>query len=1020
MKTIRQIILSAFIGCVFQLNNSVAQVTVSLSVYQPVCNHDGIIVATVQNALPSITYSWYANGLGVIHNTTSTTDTIFNFTGGYIGVSVQDGSGTFGYDNILVNFPLTVSYNVVPDTCPLQTGEITLNVSGGTTPYSYAWTFNGNPFGGNTSSLTGLQGGYYDCLITENGGCNMYLHEMDSFAGGILIPSVNNIITNLSTTPANCTNGTASVSPSGGTPPYSYLWSTGQTTSSIAGLFANSYHSVTITDMNGCFKMGYAYIPSSVTITINQSVTPAHCTFSDGAITAIPVNGTSPYSYLWSTGATTNSINNIPAGNYTVSVTDMNGCQQSMYINVISLTPVNVSYSTSPSQCTSPTGSATANVTGGTTPYSYLWYTTPPQITSVASNLAAGNYNVLVTDAQGCTRGGTVTIPQNTTLNQVISFTSPVCSALNGSASMNATGGIAPLSYLWSDGQTTSSATGIGTGLIHGTVTDAAGCSVPGSVWIPYYSPMTLSITTNIASCIFTNDGSITVVPQNGTPPYQYHWSDGSTTQTASNLLPGYYSVYVTDANGCNEWSGLIYLGYNQVAPCSGIISGRVFIDLNGDCQYGNSEPYLENIPILCHETGQIIFTNFWGQFSFVVPTGNVTIEQLPLPYRFQSCQAGPYVINVPSPGVYIQQDIADTVLFVNDLTTEVYNYTQPVVGGDFVQAIIYGNAGTLTLPYTQQYDYDSQCPFSYASVTPSVLNTAQHLAEWNSPAIAPLHYARVDVTHNIPQSVPINTNIFFSDTIFPYNGDTTWWNNYDYDYLTTLGSYDPNYKEVSPRGSGPLGFISQSDSVLEYVIHFQNIGNYYANNIVILDTLDSDLDWNSLRLGYSTHQHTTEITSAGMLIMRFDNINLPSIVQDTVGSNGFAVYTIHLKPNLANGTQIKNSAGIYFDQNVPVITNTTLNTIQITGIEEQQIQLNYSLSPNPTNGILTIRFKENKNEYLVKVNNMLGQEIYSVKHNPSEGINMNLDLSKFSDGMYIVQISAGNISTNSKIILRH
>ncbi|HEX5001412.1 MAG TPA: T9SS type A sorting domain-containing protein [Bacteroidia bacterium] len=996
--------------------------TVTFTVLTPVCNHNGVVVASiVGSGSPGYTYNWYTNDGSFTNTTAALTDTLTNFSGGWINVNVIPTNGSNpSYGNISVPFPFQLNTTVVADTCPLQTGAISIAITGGMAPYSYSWTLNGNPFPGNTNALTGLTGGYYNCTISDMAGCQMNLSDLDSGNAGTLVPSVNSIINSISTTPANCINGTATITPSGGQAPYTFLWSNGQTTAAATNLTAYTQYVATVTDANGCFKNSYVYLQSTTSITVNTSVTNAHCTNNDGAITTIPTGGTAPYNYLWNTFATTSSVTNLIAGTYIVTVTDANSCVRVRYVTVAALTPVNAVISPSASSCTGATGTLSASVSGGTPPYNYQWFSNPVQTTTSATGLAPGNYNFLITDAQGCIRSGNANVPQNTTLAVSLWTTASMCTANNGTAMLNASGGVLPYTYSWSTGQTTAAINNQPPSFIYGTVTDANGCHFTKCEVINQSTNLQFILSPTNASCIYTPDGSITVNVTSGTAPFSYSWSTGATTSTITGLLPGYYYLSITDAMGCTNGHS-VQVGYASVSPCTGTITGRVFVDQNGNCNYDPGELTMANIPVRCNTTGAISYTNSSGIYTFYVPAGSVSIQQLPVEYRFQTCPStNPFIVNMPSTGVVINQDIADTVLWVNDLTVDVWNWTPPIVGSTYVQRIVEFNKGIPSAATTNLLDYDPQTPLGSATPGMSSLNPVTHQATFTNAMHLPLTQREINVYYSVPATVPINTTLYYTDTIFPVIGDTTWWDNSIFKQVTTLGSFDPNYKEVSPSGVGPMGLISQADSVLEYVIHFQNVGNYYANNIAILDELDPNLDWSSLRVKYSTHPVVTTISGAGQLQFSFNNIYLPSIAQDTLLSNGFVVYTIHLKPGLANGTQIKNHADIYFDLNAPVTTNTTLNTIQITGLPQINSYSGLDLYPNPTAGEVTIN-----------VNGMSGQNVKIDLYNvygqlaahlfegtvATDSFVLNNTTETLSDGIYFVRLQSPSGTKTARLV---
>lgn len=966
------------------------------------------------------TYTWFTNNGIIVHNSGDITDTLFNIAGGLVYVAIDPNDGSGGYWGAAnVPFPFQVSPVMVPDDCPLQNGSVTLTVSGGFPPYTYSWTKNGIPFGGNTNSLTGISGGLYNCLIVDMNGCQVNLSDLDSSNAGIEVPSLNSIALTMSSTPANCINGTGTVVAAGGNGPYTYLWNTSATTSTITGLSASELYTVTVTDADGCFKKGYLYMTSTVIMNVIANVTNANCTDSDGAATAIVAGGTSPYTYLWNTLATTQTITNIPSGNYSVTVSDAQGCIRTNYVYVSSLSPVNVTYNTTPSQCLGATGTITPVVTGGIPPYTYQWFSNPVQTTPVAGNLAPGLYNYLITDSQGCTNTGLVNIPQSTTLTLSTSSTPTLCLLNNGTATAVAGGGVAPLAYEWGNGQTTPSITGLSSGNMFVTVTDGDGCFREDCVFIDYISSLTMLVVIQDASCIYLSDGGASINIISGVAPYTYQWSNGATTPAVSNLSPGYHYVIVTDANGCID-SQCFYVGYSSVSPCAGTVQGNVFIDLNFNCSMDAGEPGMENIPVKCNTTGDIVFTDATGFYSFDVPPGIVAIEQLPVDYRYPVCSSSnPFTVVMPAAGVIITQDIADTVDWVTDLAVKMYNYdSPPVVGNSFIMRIVEFNRGTIATPSTSEYYYESQAPYVIGNPAPSALDIPLSKATFFNPLTNPLVETQTDVTHYIPVNVPFNTLLTYTDTIFPITGDTTWWDNMDFKQVLTLSSYDPNYKEVNPAGTGLPGFIAPTDSVLQYVIHFQNLGNYFADKVVITDSLDSDLDWNSLRVEYASHRQTASINSSGLLQFTFDNIFLPSVSINEIESNGLVAYTIKLKPGLSQGTEITNFADIYFDFNTPVRTNTTLNTIQITGLDKPEEE-SFTIYPNPTEGIFTLLFKTTPSDLQLSLFNMAGQEVYKTADLQSNSNQVSVHTKNLPAGVYTLTLITDGSVRNKKLIIQ-
>ena len=174
--------------------------------------------------------------------------------------------------------------------------------------------------------------------------------------------------------------------------------------------------------------------------------------------------------------------------------------------------------------------------------------------------------------------------------------------------------------------------------------------------------------------------------------------------------------------------------------------------------------------------------------------------------------------------------------------------------------------------------------------------------------------------------------------------------NNVDTLEATVITSYDPNHKTVDPAGNGVEGFIPMSTEYLEYTITFQNIGTASAINVKIIDTLDANINPKSIQILGAKHDYHFEITNGNIVTWYFNNINLPDSTTDAEGSIGFISYRVKLIADLPEGTVIENTAGIYFDYNDPIITNTTVNTLSDikNAISDLVVEQTIAVFPNP------------------------------------------------------------------------
>jgi len=1027
----RTMLLIAMIAFAVMSN---AQITFTINT-QP-CNANGIITANFTGMTTPLTVTWSMYGLTVTHTGVSTlSDQLTGWNGAQISLTVVDATPTTYYGFHAAAPPFTFTDTTSIAICPAL-GAVGLTITGGTAPFTYEWYTQGTSTTvlGTTNPIS-LASGAYDVKVTDANGC-VWGTRIDSSAGYIYIPSAPAFNYPVSTTAANCTNGTASVGTIlGGTPPYTYLWSNAATTSSISGLTMGSYY-VTVTDANGCAVNNSAYVMQAVTINVNTTPTPATCLQSNGAITGFGSGGTPPYSYLWSNSATTQTQTGLPAGYLTLTVTDAHGCVGNGGGNILASTPITATNSVTASSCTASTGSGTLTVAGGTTPYTITWYTYPAQTGTTATGLPAGDYGFHITDNVGCVRDGTVHIPPVHIIACNFSETDATCTLSNGALAVFASGGTTPYTYLWSNSATTSSISGLGSGGYTVTVTDNSGCHVTKYAQVDVYSPVHVGISSTPASCIFNSDGSAHAVVWGGTSPYTYGWSNSSTSSTISGLHKGYYSVFVSDANGCTAHDQT-YVGYNPSNnSCYCTITGTVYNDANQNCTQDVGELGLQNIQIHCSGQGYA-YTDASGVYSFIVPTGSYTVSQTILGfYPLAPCQSNAIPVSVTaSSGCVHTINFADTVTPIHDMHISTWDYNLPVPGNTYYQHVVISNDGTVTESAIQAgYLTDGQLPSP--SFIPSTIFTGtgdyRDITSSTSPTMAPGATRPFLVHYPVPTNIPLGTNVVFEDSVAYVAPISNWlndyspWNNVNYFTTTTVSSYDPNFKEVSPKGTGPTGLIPYTDSVLEYMVHFQNTGTYQAQNVVVVDTLSSNLDWTTLRPIYRSAECATTIDENGVAKFTFNNINLPTATNDPITSNGMLTYTIKLKHALPVGTQIKNTASIYFDYNAPVQTNTTINTLSsATEVNTVAATENSSFTvfPNPANNIVYAVINSNganANGY-ISICDLSGRVVMTKEISTAKGQQkVSVNVNTLSPGIYFVNLyNDSKVQTQKLVIMK-
>ncbi|MCE7921563.1 MAG: PKD domain-containing protein [Haliscomenobacteraceae bacterium CHB4] len=380
------------------------------------------------------------------------------------------------------------------------------------------------------------------------------------------------------------TNGTATVTATGGAEPYAYLWSNNQTGQTTFGIGAGVF-SVTVTDQNGLTATGSVTVTQPDPLTVDFEATGFSCTSDEGTLTANPAGGTAPFAYSWNTNEITQTIVVYQAGTYIVTVTDANGCSQVEAYNVAPVAEFFPVYTYHQPLCAGqPTGSIDVLVYGTNPGFSYVWENGVANQSLI--NVPAGNYGITITDATGCTFTDTAMLLDQAQLLVDVIATDIPCSYLpdGGAVSAIVAGGNLPYTYVWSNGSNQSGQQGLPAGIYSVTVYDKFGCTASASDTINIPDPLG-GIIVSISPACGGNNGCITVQGTGGTPPYTYMWPVlGITGPTVCGLGPGDYYVCIFDANHCQhdviitlDSIGSLDVNLNLTdATCPGIDNGTV------------------------------------------------------------------------------------------------------------------------------------------------------------------------------------------------------------------------------------------------------------------------------------------------------------------------------------------------------------------------------------------------------------------------------------------------------------
>lgn len=392
-------------------------------------------------------------------------------------------------------------------------------------------------------------------------------------------------------------NGSISLVISGGSPGYFFLWSNGATTQNISGLQQGNY-TITVTDQAGCTEARSFTLTQPDEMIITGTLTHPPCQGQPtGAIHTSITGGTPGYSYLWNTGATTPHLTGVAFGTYTVTVTDDQGCTAVKSFALIDPDGLILTLSgTAPSCPGSEDGVVMVVVSGGQPNYSFIWNTgaTTPQI----SGIPAGTYTVTVNDQVGCLAVESFTLQDGAGFSLQSFIQSVSChDGSDGEIVLIPAGGTSPFSANWSDGGFGLSRTNLIPGTYQVTVTDSLGCSISETYQLHNPPPVTLTLTTNHATCFGFNNGSVSAASTGGTPPYSYVWNTipPQFSQTAVSLTAGTYTVTVTDHHLCTATAQttiqhplpLTLSVHQQPASCIGKNDGLAWV-----IPQGGTPPY--------------------------------------------------------------------------------------------------------------------------------------------------------------------------------------------------------------------------------------------------------------------------------------------------------------------------------------------------------------------------------------------------------------------------------------------
>jgi hypothetical protein len=537
---------------------------------------DGSAEVSARGGTPPYDYQW-SNG--------RTTSSVTGLAPGTYRVTVTDDNSCMQSGEITVpagDCQLDISLTKEDNRCfGTSGGHLKVSATKGILPLTYRWSHDSTL---NQPELSHVVAGTYSVTVEDAAGCQV--------VSWLEISEPDTLITGLTTIPQPGSNTvTITAMTSGGTAPYKYHWSNGSMDKIQQGQLSGDY-SVTTTDAQGCEHIAWVSIDETdCSLEIDLRPTDVSCSgFADGTIEAMVNGGNEPYTFVWNHNPDINGpvISGLSAGAYALTVIGAGGCraEQSAVINTPSILQIDAGI-----HHPDPKGSISTTVTGGTAPYQWTWST--GESGADLSFLDAGIYTLTVTDSRGCQQTESFQLVQIACDLEAMVETRPVsCEGdEDGSAQISVISGKAPFNVIWEHDTSLHllAAEGLSAGNYQVTVVDADDCQLELPFEITSPEALRIAFDAKDETRPGAKDGSISITPIGGTPPYFYYWNSGHDVDSAGNLKPGTYIITLEDSHGCRDVRSTMINPANctlvsnvGVRPvgCHGDSTGRARLDI--------------------------------------------------------------------------------------------------------------------------------------------------------------------------------------------------------------------------------------------------------------------------------------------------------------------------------------------------------------------------------------------------------------------------------------------------------
>lgn len=909
----------------------------------------------------------------------------------------------------------TPTFSVLADTVCLGDEtiiyDLTSNVALGST---YSWDFDNDwnyDYVGSSAYDTIIQNysaaGFHtiNFVVNQIAGCQD-VHTFD-----VVVTSIPSITA--TTIPAYCdsANGSAALVVTGGTTPYTYSWSNGESTSSISSLTQGTY-TVAVMDKLHCTSTSEVLIENELKVAINQ-IQGSSCGNADGIAQAIVSGGYTPYSYNWSNGITLSVDSSLTPGMHYVNIIDSIGCAVTQTINIGNngTGPAITLNSITNNLCAGQTnGSINISISGGVSPYQISW--SNGATTEDLTGIKAGTYQVIAMDADSCLSMNDFTVTAPSAISSSIVTTNASCAMSDGKAVIVVSGGVEPYQYQWESGNIQQIEEGLSAGIYSVTVTDNNNCTTVKPVMIANVGGPVISINgVTGVNCNYPNSGAIDIGIAGGSPPYSYLWDNNVTTQDLSNIPEGEYHVSVTDNAGC---MGMAMETVSQVMPTAPEIcivtvdttNGKNLIvwDNSSAVNIASYNIYKEsNQSGVYYQIGNVLSTS---TSIFTDNTANPLIRSWRYKLTAVDSCGNESELSQMHKTIHLttSKGIGDDINLVWD-HYQGFNFSSYII---YRYSLSAGMEIIDTIPnnlftYVDQNPPASVKHYNVAALKPTICNVNSRTQTGPySQSISNIDDYGIDQTVVCMADAGNNSSI--CGTLYPLQGTQM-----------TVGS------TISWSAISGGTFTNPTNTSTDVTV--SSAGTY---NFVITETLPECSASDTVSITFNSLPANIDSISGNKNVLQ-----TATECYTVVGASGSTFQWTVTGGNILNG-QSSNTICIKWinagqgsisvtetNQNGCVGNAVSTNVSVVSGIDEIASNYNIEIYPNPNKGIFNLTGNFELGETVnINIYDVRGRIIRTSEiKNTQNKLNLSFDLSELSDGIYNLQITTSKAVINQKLI---